>query len=65
MYQRYPDECTRYHTKMVYLYAEYDQKKLLPFLKRADGYDQSAAMKFCEQRDLVRERVFLLGKLVQ
>jgi len=61
--KRYPYECTSYHNKMVYLYAEHSPKNLLSFLKRADGYDQAAAVKFCDERELLKEKVYLQGKL--
>lgn len=51
-----------YHNNMVYLYAEHSPQDLLRFLKTADGYDQNAAIKFCEQRELTKEKVYLLGK---
>lgn len=61
---RYPYECTSYHTKMVELYATYKRERLLPFLKRADGYDLTTAMKFCEEQELEREQIYLLGMLL-
>ena len=62
--KKYPQECTPYHNKMVFLYAEHSSDKLLYFLKRADGYDQTAALKFCEQRDLTKEMAYLMGRLM-
>lgn len=49
---------------MVFLYAEHSPEHLLAFLKKADGYDQSAAVKFCEERELTKEKVYLLGECV-
>lgn len=47
---------------MVYLYTEFDRRNLLTFLKKADGYDQTAAMQFCDKRDLMEEKIYLLGR---
>ncbi|XP_067939569.1 vacuolar protein sorting-associated protein 41 homolog [Watersipora subatra] len=63
LFKKMPDECSTYHNTMVFLYAEHSPKELLAFLKKADGYDQSAAVKFCEQRELTKEKVYLLGKM--
>lgn len=53
----------RYHGKLVRLYAKYDRKKLLPFLKRSDNYPIQEALDICTSGRLYEEQVFLLGRI--
>ncbi|MFH4984501.1 hypothetical protein AB6A40_011210, partial [Gnathostoma spinigerum] len=46
----------------IRLYAEYDQKRLLPFLRKKQNYDIAKALKICEAKQYVNEMVFLLGR---
>ncbi|VDK49048.1 unnamed protein product [Anisakis simplex] len=46
----------------VRLYAEHDAKKLLPFLRSKQCYDITKALEICEQKQLIHEMVFLLGR---
>jgi len=46
---------------MVELYAEFDQSKLLSFLRRSESYPLQKALEICEMRGLIKEQVFLLG----
>ncbi|KAK6166083.1 hypothetical protein SNE40_022857 [Patella caerulea] len=52
-----------YHGRMVKLYAEFAQPKLLPFLRSSQSYPLQMAMDECQARDLVKEQVFLLGRM--
>ncbi|ESO87990.1 hypothetical protein LOTGIDRAFT_126722, partial [Lottia gigantea] len=52
-----------YHGRMVKLYAEFDQPKLLSFLRTSQSYPLQMAMDECQTRDLVKEQVFLLGRM--
>ncbi len=45
------------------LYAEYNPKRLMPFLMTSQAYSLEAALQQCEGRGLVREQVFLLGRM--
>ncbi|GJE87282.1 vacuolar assembling protein VPS41 [Phanerochaete sordida] len=47
----------------VKLYAEYAPKKLIDFLRSSNYYNFERAYKVCEDRDLVPEMVFLLGRV--
>lgn len=47
----------------VELYAEYAPEQLLPFLQSSKQYIKEAALQVCKDRDLVREQVFILGRL--
>eukprot|EP00126_Sphaerothecum_destruens_P004711 Sdes_comp18346_c0_seq1m8092 len=52
-----------FHELQVELYAEFDPGKLLPFLRQSNFYPLEKALILCEQRDLVPEMVFLLGRI--
>lgn len=45
------------------LYAEFDYPKLLEFLRASHYISLEKAYKICEQRDLVPEMVFILGRM--
>ncbi|KJH48985.1 hypothetical protein DICVIV_04884 [Dictyocaulus viviparus] len=46
----------------VRLYAEYDRKKLMPFLRKNENYHISRALDVCRQKNFVEEMILLLGK---
>uniref|UniRef100_F1KSV0 Vacuolar protein sorting-associated protein 41 n=1 Tax=Ascaris suum TaxID=6253 RepID=F1KSV0_ASCSU len=46
----------------IRLYAEYDPKKLLPFLRKKQSYDITKALEICEGKQYIKEMVFLLGR---
>ncbi|RHZ45377.1 hypothetical protein Glove_680g79 [Diversispora epigaea] len=52
-----------FHDDQVELYAEYDYPRLIDFLRSSNYYDFEKAYKICEQRDLVPEMVFVLGRM--
>ncbi|KAK9865646.1 hypothetical protein WJX84_004897 [Apatococcus fuscideae] len=52
-----------FHALQVELYAEYNPKRLMPFLMTSQAYSLEAALQQCEGRGLVREQVFLLGRM--
>ncbi|KAF3455143.1 hypothetical protein FNV43_RR05591 [Rhamnella rubrinervis] len=52
-----------YHDMQVELYAEYDPKMLLPFLRSSQHYKLEKAYEICVKRDLLREQVFILGRM--
>lgn len=45
------------------LFAQYDRKKLLPFLTKHSSYDIQKAIQLCEDNDFVEESVYLWGKV--
>ncbi|KAJ2581135.1 Vacuolar protein sorting-associated protein 41, partial [Coemansia sp. RSA 1836] len=47
----------------VELYAEYDASKLLSFLRISTYYTFDRALEICEERGLVPEMVFILGRM--
>jgi hypothetical protein len=47
----------------VELYAEYQPDQLLPFLQSSKQFNKEAALQVCRERQLVREQVFILGRL--
>ncbi|KAJ2467302.1 Vacuolar protein sorting-associated protein 41 [Coemansia sp. RSA 2337] len=47
----------------VELYAEYDPAKLLSFLRISTYYTFDRALEICEERGLVPEMVFILGRM--
>ncbi|BDA42740.1 Vacuolar protein sorting-associated protein 41 homolog [Coccomyxa sp. Obi] len=47
----------------VELYADYDRGRLMAFLVSSQAYALEAAAELCEARGLVREQVFVLGRM--
>ena len=47
----------------VELYAEYDPGRLMSFLVTSQSYRLEAANELCKQKGLVREQVFVLGRM--
>ncbi|OMO90342.1 hypothetical protein COLO4_19230 [Corchorus olitorius] len=52
-----------FHDMQVELYAEYDPKMLLPFLRSSQHYTLEKAYEICVRRNLLREQVFILGRM--
>ncbi|XP_065621926.1 vacuolar protein sorting-associated protein 41 homolog isoform X3 [Quercus suber] len=52
-----------FHDMQVELYADYDPKMLLPFLCSSQHYNLEKANETCIRRDLLREQVFILGRM--
>ncbi|CAJ0877274.1 9738_t:CDS:2, partial [Entrophospora sp. SA101] len=52
-----------FHNEQVELYAEYNYPRLIDFLCSSNYYSPEEAFKICEQRDLVPEMVYILGRL--
>ncbi|KAJ4482441.1 hypothetical protein J3R30DRAFT_3854844, partial [Lentinula aciculospora] len=47
----------------VKLYADYARPRLIDFLRSSTDYDLEKAYKVCQERDLILEMVFLLGRM--
>lgn len=47
----------------VELYADYEPGRLMSFLVSSQAYGLEAAAELCEHRGLVREQVFVLGRM--
>ncbi|CCD65714.1 Vacuolar protein sorting-associated protein 41 homolog [Caenorhabditis elegans] len=56
------NEGTEFADKAVQLYAEYDQKKLLPFLRKNANYNVNKARKLCSDKGYIEETIYLLAK---
>ncbi|KAK4763529.1 hypothetical protein SAY87_012967 [Trapa incisa] len=52
-----------FHDMQVELYADYDPKMLLPFLRSSQHYTLEKAYDICIRRDLIKEQVFVLGRM--
>jgi hypothetical protein len=52
-----------YHGQQVRLYAEFDRKRLLPFLMSSNYISLQKALDECQNRLLYDEMVFLLGRM--
>ncbi|GMI97212.1 VACUOLAR PROTEIN SORTING 41, vacuolar protein sorting 41, ZIGZAG SUPPRESSOR 2 [Hibiscus trionum] len=52
-----------FHDMQVELYIEYDPKMLLPFLRSSQHYTLEKAYEACARKDLIREQVFILGRM--
>ncbi|PSR89908.1 Vacuolar protein sorting-associated protein [Actinidia chinensis var. chinensis] len=52
-----------FHDMQVELYADFDPKMLLPFLRSSQHYTLEKAYEICVKRDLLREQVFILGRM--
>ncbi|KAL4011310.1 hypothetical protein IC575_028364 [Cucumis melo] len=52
-----------FHDIQVELYADYDTKMLLPFLRSSQHYTLEKAYDICIKKNLLREQVFILGRM--
>eukprot|EP01119_Soliformovum_irregulare_P019120 TRINITY_DN5998_c0_g1_i1.p1 TRINITY_DN5998_c0_g1~~TRINITY_DN5998_c0_g1_i1.p1 ORF type:complete len:882 (+),score=254.78 TRINITY_DN5998_c0_g1_i1:60-2705(+) len=52
-----------FHELQVTLYADYDYKLLLPFLRQSNYYPLEKAYKACADRNLYKEMVFIMGRM--
>ncbi|XP_043064674.1 vacuolar protein sorting-associated protein 41 homolog isoform X2 [Drosophila ficusphila] len=55
------DPSNVFQNKLVSLYAKFDRKKLLPFLKRSKDYVIQEALTICKREGFYPEMVYLLG----
>lgn len=63
LFEANPDAGREFHDMQVELYADYDPKMLLPFLRSSRHYMLEKAYEICISRGLVREQVFILGRM--
>ncbi|XP_063964242.1 vacuolar protein sorting-associated protein 41 homolog [Lytechinus pictus] len=63
LFQKDPNQGKDFHAMQVELYAEFDRPRLLPFLKTSNFYPLQQALEQCEQRNFIKEMVFLLGRM--
>ena len=55
--------CSNRSVLQVELYADYAPGQLMAFLVSSQWYGLEGAFQVCEQRGLVREQVFILGRM--
>ena len=55
------EPAAKYHELQVQLYAEYDYKNLMPFLKQSTNYSLSDAKELFERKKFYPELIFILG----
>merc|ERR1712137_619115 len=55
------EPAAKYHELQVQLYADYDRKHLLPFLRQSTNYSLSDAKELFEKKKFYRELIFILG----
>lgn len=51
-------EASEYYDLMIRLFAEYDRKMLLPFLKKIENYNLDQALEVCRRKNYVDEVCF-------
>ncbi|ETN86670.1 hypothetical protein NECAME_16201 [Necator americanus] len=56
------NEGAEFADQAVRLYAEYDRKKLIPFLRKNENYHIRKALELCRQKNFVEEMILLFGK---
>ncbi|KAF4619121.1 hypothetical protein D9613_004781 [Agrocybe pediades] len=54
---------TEFTDRQVEMYAEFATARLIDFLRASSSYNLEKAYKECQERDLVPEMVFLLGRM--
>lgn len=63
VFRKDPRLTSDYHSLQLELYADYEPEKLMNFLRGGSTYSLERAAKVCQDRGLVREHVYLLGKM--
>ncbi|KAH6814682.1 vacuolar protein sorting 41 [Perilla frutescens var. frutescens] len=63
LFESNPHAGKDFHDMQVELYADYDSKMLLPFLRSSQHYTLEKAHEICVKRRLLREQVFILGRM--
>ncbi|KZP00266.1 vacuolar protein sorting-associated protein 41 [Calocera viscosa TUFC12733] len=63
LFDRDPLLTSDFADRQVQLYAEFDYKRLMDFLRASNYYSLERAYRICKQRDFVPEQVFLLGRM--
>uniref|UniRef100_A0A6N2LGR2 Vacuolar protein sorting-associated protein 41 homolog n=1 Tax=Salix viminalis TaxID=40686 RepID=A0A6N2LGR2_SALVM len=63
LFEANPHAGKDFHDMQIELYADYDLKMLLPFLRSSQHYTLEKAYDICVKKDLLREQVFILGRM--
>jgi hypothetical protein len=61
--KRLPDPYRRNSLMQVELYVEYDPERLMHFLQASQSYPLERALELCRRARMVREMVFILGRM--
>ncbi|XP_058097967.1 vacuolar protein sorting-associated protein 41 homolog isoform X2 [Magnolia sinica] len=63
LFEANPNAGKEFHDLQVDLYADYEPQMLLPFLRSSQHYKLEKAYEICVKKDLLREQVFILGRM--
>ncbi|BBN13096.1 vacuolar protein sorting-associated protein 41 [Marchantia polymorpha subsp. ruderalis] len=63
LFEKDPNAGKDFHNMQVELYADFEPRLLLPFLRSSQHFNLDKAYEICAKRGLTRERVFLLGRM--
>ncbi|CAM6096608.1 unnamed protein product [Calypogeia fissa] len=63
LFEKDPNAGKEFHNLQVELYAEFEPRLLLPFLRSSQHFNLDKAYDVCSKRGLTREGVFLLGRM--
>ncbi|XP_009787110.1 vacuolar protein sorting-associated protein 41 homolog [Nicotiana sylvestris] len=63
LFEANPHSGKDYHDMQVELYADYDPKMMLTFLRSSQHYTLEKAYEICVKKDLLKEQVFILGRM--
>jgi hypothetical protein len=63
LFDKDPKAGSEYHERQVQLYADYNKKKLLPFLRACNDIPLQKALDICSSRNLYEAMVFLLDRM--
>lgn len=63
LFEKDPTSGKDFHDLQVELYAEYEPRLLLPFLRSSNYYSLDKAYNVCTRRSLSREQVYILGRM--
>ncbi|KNA17401.1 hypothetical protein SOVF_080170 [Spinacia oleracea] len=63
LFEASPHAGRDFHDMQVELYADYDTKMLLPFLRSSQHYTLEKAYELCVRKGLLKEQAFILGRM--
>ncbi|KAH9618528.1 hypothetical protein KSS87_018147 [Heliosperma pusillum] len=63
LFEASPHAGRDFHDMQVELYADYDPKMLLPFLRSSQHYTLEKAQEICVKKGFLKEQAFILGRM--
>lgn len=63
LFEANPHAGKDFHDMQVELYADYDPKMLLPFLRSSQHYTLEKAQDICVRKGFLKEKAFILGRM--